>query len=281
MKINSRLQMNNLVKKGIKGIGSKYRMLLSEVLRNSKGCITVADVQRILKVSLPLARTYLSRWSKNGWLKRIRLGIYIPLDLETIDISVPSVDPWIITVGLFSPCYIGGWSAAQYWDFTEQIFNRTFVFSSRNFNNVHQKAAGHNFIVKKTSQSKMFGLKIIWKDNVKVAVSDPHKTILDVLDKPEHGGGIRLCYDFLKAYLNSDHKDLEKLLEYAFKMKNKVVFKRLGYLLSKMHYNDQAFIERCRVNISKGYSQLDPTIKGKRLIKKWGLWIPEGIYFND
>ena len=132
--------MNDSLKKGIKGIGSKYRMLLSEVLRNSKGCITVADVQRILKVSLPLARTYLSRWSKNGWLKRIRPGIYIPLDLETIDISVPSADPWIITVSLFAPCYIGGWSAAQYWDFTEQIFFQNQADSPNERNQAYDNA---------------------------------------------------------------------------------------------------------------------------------------------
>ena len=104
---------------------------------------------------------------------------------------------------------------------------------------------------------------------------------LDILDKPENGGGIRLSYSFLKSYLNSDLKNLKKLLEYAFKMKNKVIFKRLGFLLSEMQYNNLPFIDRCRVNISKGYSHLDPTIKGKKIIKKWRLWVPEGIKFND
>jgi predicted transcriptional regulator of viral defense system len=273
--------MNDSSKRNIKGIGSKYRGLLSKVLRNSNGCITVKKIQAILKISSPLARTYLSRWSKNGWLKRARPGIYIPIDFETSDSSVPSIDPWILAEGLFSPCYIGGWSAAQYWDFTEQLFNRTSVFSSRNFNRIDQTAGGHYFIVRKISESKIFGLKIVWKDGVKIAVSDPHKTIIDVLDNPSAGGGIRLCYDFLKQYINSTQRDLTKMIEYAFKMKNGAIFKRLGYLLSVMQHEDQSVIEQCQIHISKGYSQLDPTIKGKQLIKKWRLWIPEGIQFND
>jgi len=264
----------------VKGIGRKYRVLLSKVLRNAKGCITVDLVHQVLHVSPSLARKYLSRWAKNGWLKRVYHGAYLPVALESEDMTSPSEDPWIIAEGLFSPCYIGGWSAAQHWDFTEQLFNETLVFSSRKLNPLSQNPGGHRFILRKTSPAKMFGFKVVWKSGVKIHVSDPHKTIIDILDDPKNGGGIRMVCDCLKSYLNSHERDLSVLMEYAFKMNNKTIFKRLGYLLSVLKYEDVKIIEQCRAYISKGNSQLDPTIKGRKLVKNWGLWVPEGVDFQ-
>jgi predicted transcriptional regulator of viral defense system len=58
-------------------------------------------------------------------------------------------------------------------------------------------------------------------------------------------------------------------------MENKTIFKRLGFLLSLLSPDKIGIIEYCLQNISKGNSQLDPTLKGNRLIKKWRLWIPQ------
>jgi|GEM_PF-6032200 len=44
-----------------------------------------------------------------------------------------SDEPWAVAQKLFVPCYVGGWSAAEYWDFTEQIFNSTLVVLAKKF----------------------------------------------------------------------------------------------------------------------------------------------------
>jgi predicted transcriptional regulator of viral defense system len=67
------------------------------------------------------------------------------------------------------------------------------------------------------------------------------------------------------------------LLEYATRMDNKAIFKRLGFVLSKINPNATALIDHCKKDISQGNSQLDPQLKGKRLIKKWRLWLPESF----
>jgi len=43
--------------------------------------------------------------------------VSVPLESRTAD--VPLEDPWLIAERLFAPCYIGGWSAAEYLDLTE------------------------------------------------------------------------------------------------------------------------------------------------------------------
>lgn len=264
----------------IKGIGKKYRQRLTEVLEKAQGYIDLELVHKTLNIPRPLACTYLSRWTKNGWLKRIKRGIYVPIDLTTKDLSLPIEDPWIIAHALFSPCYLGGWTAAQHWDFTEQIFNNTFVFSTRKLGHSHQKIGTQNFIVKRTATKKMFGLKPIWKDSTKVLISDPHKTIIDILADPSIAGGIRSGLDFLESYLHSPHKNMELLLEYAKNMENKTIFKRLGYLLSMLGSSENKIISSCFENISKGYSHLDPSSREDKLVTKWKLWVPKNLKWD-
>lgn len=259
------------------GLGRRSRKRLAEVLRNSKGCISVTLVTETLNVSREQARLYLSSWAKNGWLRRVRRGLYFPVDIaaETPDDTV--LDPWIIASQIFSPSYIGGWSAAQHWDFTEQIFESTIVFTPRRLNQKEHSVAGLTFLIKKSTPDKMFGLRSIWKDRTKVQVSDPHKTIIDMFDDPSIGGGIRSVVDFFQKYLSSSECDLHILIQYAEKMNNKAIFKRLGFVLSKIKPDKTSWITQCLSHLSQGNSQLDPASKGKRLIKKWRLWIPEGL----
>jgi predicted transcriptional regulator of viral defense system len=259
------------------GLGKLSRKRLSNVLRNSTGCISVGLVAETLNVSREQARLYLSSWAKSGWLQRIKRGLYCLVDIaaETPDGGV--LDPWVIAVQIFSPCYIGGWSAAKHWDFTEQIFESTIVFTSRRLNQKEQSIAGLTFLIKKSASDKMFGLKVIWKGQVKIQVSDPHKTLVDMFDDPSIGGGIRSVIDLFHKYLSSKDCDLNILIQYAEKMNNKAIFKRLGFVLSKLKPDETYWITKCLEHLSQGNSQLDPASKGKRLIKKWRLWIPEGL----
>lgn len=268
----------DIPKEGLAGIGKVSRQRLAEVLRQAKSaCITAKTVAEFLKVSAAQARTFLSYWAENGWLLRIRQGVYLPVDIAAKSPDHSFVDPWIVANELFSPCYIAGWSAAEYWDFTEQIFESTLVITSRHINGKKQSTAKTHFLIKKLAIEKIFGLKTVWKDQTKVLVSDPHKTIVDMLDDPSLGGGIRSTIDFLQQYLSSSHFDSIIFLEYALKMNNKAIFKRLGFILSKLNPSMTELIEYCKQNISQGNSQLDPNSKGHRLIKKWRLWIPESF----
>lgn len=97
-------------------------------------------------------------------------------------------------------------------------------------------------MIKKSASEKIFGLKSIWKGQIKVQVSDPHKTIIDMFDDPSIGGGIRSVVDFFQKYLSSSECDLNILIQYAEKMNNKAIFKRLGFVLSKIKPDETLWI---------------------------------------
>jgi predicted transcriptional regulator of viral defense system len=216
------------------GIGKTDRERMAAIIRGTKGTVSVGDAARILNVASTDAAKMLSRWSKKGWMSRIRRGLYVSVPLESRTADVPLEDPWLIADRLFSPCYIGGWSAAEYFDLTEQIFNTVMVMTVQKPRNRKPNIKGTAFLLRTVSEKAMFGLKPVWRGQVKIAVSDPTRTILDMLIDPVLGGGIRSAKDMLENYLRSENKNLEELIAYGEQIGNGAVFKRLGFLLEKI-----------------------------------------------
>jgi len=258
------------------GLGKVDRTRLSAVLRGTKGTISVAEATDILKLSGSSTAKLLSRWAKKGWLSRVRRGLYIPVPLESPTADIPLEDAWIIADKLFSPCYIGGWSAAEHWGLTEQIFRTVIVLTEQRPRVRKQSIKGTMFLLKTVPNNAMFGLKAVWRGQVKMKVSDPARTIVDMLSDPLLAGGLRSMVDMFRNYLNSDLKDLALLVEYANQLGNGAVFKRLGFLLEKYAENEESYIEQCRQGLTAGNAKLDPSLSAEqRLVTRWRLWVPE------
>ncbi|VAW66592.1 hypothetical protein MNBD_GAMMA11-2991, partial [hydrothermal vent metagenome] len=130
------------------GLGKIDRTRLSAVLRGTQGTISVAEATDILQLSSVSTAKLLSRWAKKGWLSRVRRGFYIPVPLESPTADIPLEDAWIIADKLFNPCYIGGWSAAEHWGLTEQIFRTVIVLTVQRPRNRKQTIKGTPFLLK-------------------------------------------------------------------------------------------------------------------------------------
>lgn len=258
----------------ILGLGKEDRKRLSAIVRETKGTISVKEASGILKVSPADAAKMLSRWAKKGWLSRIRRGLYIPIPFESRTPDVPLEEPWVIAERLYSPCYIGGWSAAEYWDLTEQIFRTIVVMTRQKPRERAPVIKGTSFMIRTVSEKAMFGLKPVWRGQVKISVSDPSRTILDMLNDPKLGGGLRSVVDIFINYLKSENKDLKLLIEYARRLGNGAVFKRLGFLLERSATDEVSAINECKSQLTTGNVKLDPALKADKLITRWRLWIP-------
>lgn len=260
--------------KPLAGIGKKDRERLSAVLRVAKGAVSVDEAAKTLGLSNAAAAKMLARWAQQGWLSRVRRGLYVPVPLESRTADVPLEDAWIIAFRLYSPCYIAGWSAAEYWDLTEQIFRTVVVMTTQRPRERTPNIKGTAFLIRTIAAGALFGLKPVWRGNVKVDVSDPSRTVLDMLSDPKLGGGIRSTADMFANYLGSDKKNLALLLDYASQLGNGAVFKRLGYFLERLSPDDEAAIAQCRESLTTGNAKLDPQLPADKLITRWRLWVP-------
>jgi predicted transcriptional regulator of viral defense system len=199
----------------------------------------------------------------------------VPLESERAD-SSPE-DSWVIAEAAFAPCFISGWSAAEHWGLTEQVFRTVLVSTGRRPRNRQPKLGGIGFRLRTVSKKEFFGLKTIWRGRAQVKVSDPSRTIIDLMVAPSLGGGLRSSIDMLQSYLSSkEYRNIGQLLSYAETLGVGSVFKRLGYLLECYAPEESQAIARCAKSLTKGNSKLDPAQPAKKLATAWRLWLPEG-----
>lgn len=257
------------------GLGKTDRKQLSAILRDTKGTVSVSEATTILNVSRVAAAKKLARWTSKGWLSRVGRGLYIPVPLEQQTSDIVLEDPWLVADRLYAPCYIGGWSAAEYWEMTEQIFRTIVVMTTQKPRDRSPIIKGTKFLLRTVPQKSLFGLKQVWHGQVKVSVSDPSRTIIDVLNDPLLGGGLRTTTDFFSTYLKSENRNLDLLIEYAERLGNGAVFKRMGFLLERLIPEEKEIINTCRKKMTKGNAQLDPGLGSDKLVTRWRLWVPE------
>ncbi len=253
---------------------SVSRKRLAKVLRGAGEVITPEKTAEILSITREQSSLLLSRWNKQGLVKRAQRGLYIPIPLTAESRDVSPDNPSLIAMQLFAPCYIGGWSALEYWDMTDQLFHSVMVMTNKRPKSRNLKIDGMKFKLKTVSERKFFGLKAVWIGKSKIQVSDPSRTVADMLDDPRIGGGIRPVRDVFQNYLESENKDIGLLIKYCRKLKNKTAFKRLGLLLEMDATEETGAINICRNNLSQGYSKLDPDLNCSKIVTRWKLSVP-------
>jgi predicted transcriptional regulator of viral defense system len=68
---------------------------------------------------------------------------------------------------------------------------------------------------------------------------------------------------------------MKRLLEYASRMRNGAIFKRLGFLLERARVDDSSIFSPIRQGLTGGNAKLDPMLPAERLITRWRLWVPK------
>lgn len=209
-----------------------------------------------------------------GWLARARHGLYWPVPLDAITPSAWTDDPWLLAAKLYPTGYVGGWSACEHWGFTDQIFHELLVFTPDRGAPRRALAGVTPIRVRVVRPARIFGLRPAWRRSTRVNVSDPTRTVVDVLDDPSVGGGIRHVAQVVATYLASGHRDDVLLLAYSERLGNRTVFKRLGYLLEIAHPAESRLLAACRERISSGVSLLDPSAGARGpIVTRWNLRI--------
>jgi len=269
------LGMNDLSDEKIaRGLSARERAVLATFMRKGRVTIDSKDVAKEFEISRPLANKILLRMERKGWLQRGKRGVYIFVPLSSMSPETVPEDPWTLAMELFSPCYISGFSAAEYWELTEQIFNVVVVYTVRRQRSTLQKLANVTFRTHFIPESKLFGTKKVWRNNKAVLVADPHRTVIDICNSPEYGGGGRHSLDIAHAYWRSKNVDPDTLLQYALRLNRGVVFKRLGFTAELWGSVQEDWIKKCMKHISSGISKLDPSGADKgRILTRWKLRI--------
>lgn len=254
------------------GISAANRERLAILHRKMSAPFTVAEAAAALDMDPQASRRFLAYLAARGWLARLRRDLYVTVPL---DATVPSEwheDPWIIAAVTFRPCYIGGWSACEHWDLTDQVFRDVLVFTARPVRDRRPNIQGTNFRVKVVPEVQLFGTRTVWRRQVPVQVSDPSRTVADILSDPSLGGGIRHIAEVVTTYFQGPLRDDALLLKHAGRLDNRTLYKRLGYLLEALELDAPELTRACLREQSSGFSVLDPALPAEGpVLRRWNL----------
>jgi len=254
------------------GISQANRAQLERLHRAGGQGFGVLEASEILGLDRARTARLLGYLARHGWLARVRRGFYVPVPLDARRPGEWVADSWVVADRLFSPCYIGGWSACQHWDLTEQVFRALLVVTATRVRKRDLELQGIPFHLTVRSSEALFGTVRVWRGQTRVAVSDPSRTIVDVLDDPSLGGGIRTVADVLGEYLASQGRNDALLVHYGDRLRSRALFKRLGFLIELLEADAPELVAACWDRRSAGVIALDPTVKARgRTVRRWGL----------
>ncbi|MCB2209438.1 type IV toxin-antitoxin system AbiEi family antitoxin domain-containing protein [bacterium] len=215
-----------------------------EKLVEKKGPIfTVEDAYNVAEqLSLTPAQMSktLSKMSKSNWLARLKRGTY----LVQSSLLSEEIHPFAIAQALVSPIAISHWSALSYHGFTTQI--PPMVQASTPAKVVTpEMRSGKAYRPRGTaawrvlnieieyihvSEARFWGFTYEWVSSWhRVPITDPERTILDLIARSDLFGGILMAIETINA--NLEKIDLPKLVNYALRYNVGSYIKRLGWIL--------------------------------------------------
>ena len=240
--------------------------LLDEL--SKKKAFTIKDAEQISQANKAVLKVILSRLEKNGWIERIEKGKYIVIPLGA-EKGKYTLHEFVLGSILITPSIISYWSALHYYGLTEQIPRTVFIQTTSR--KKHQQLTFFDVPYKiiKIKKEKIFGIDQDCFEEITIHITNREKTIIDCLDKPQHGGGI---IEAAKA-LQTEQYDKKKLEKYANKINNTGVIRRLGYICEHL----QIPIKLPKIK-TRNYLKLDPILpETKTRDSKWHLIINEEI----
>ncbi len=238
----------------------------------TKPTFSIEDTRRFLGLEHNgTTPQFLDRLQKKGWIRRIKRGKFAVIPLSSGDQRSPQLHEFLVAMELVVPAAIAYWSALNHHGMTEQIPRTVFVATDHPVRRPPKEALGITFKVVSVSPQKFFGIITDWINEQLFSVTDKEKTIIDGLDLPKYVGGVG---EIAKALAQSwEELNEEKLCEYAVKIGNTAVGKRLGFLMEALGLGNPDTLRRI-LSLGAGFSPLDPTLprKGKHS-RRWGLLI--------
>jgi predicted transcriptional regulator of viral defense system len=183
-------------------------------------------------------------------------------------------DPWVLARELYAPCYVGGWTAAEHWGLTEQLFRSTFVVTAAAIRHSTETFLGSEFHLVRVKRERVAQVASIWRGRERIAVSDQEHTIGDALATPHWLGGVRHLVDILRNYRESKDWNPRRLVEQLERIRSGAAFKRLGYIADTVLDGDPELVNAALAHRTSGLVKLDPNVAERgRISTRWRLWV--------
>ncbi|MGE3954579.1 MAG: type IV toxin-antitoxin system AbiEi family antitoxin [Parachlamydiales bacterium] len=209
--------------------------LLRTLVREGSTLFTIDQARQII-IRLggrpAVVHDVLRNLKRDHWIRTLKRGLYVITEESGFG---PVPHEYQVATALVHPSAIAYWSALQYHHMTQQIPSIVFVLMPTSVAMPRQVPDPHIRFVR-TKEEHYFGIENVWVGEYRVPMTDPERTLLDGLVRPDLCGDIQ---EVLHAFkMRGEKLQLDRIIDYALRLGGAVA-KRLGYILEKLGYSDR------------------------------------------
>jgi predicted transcriptional regulator of viral defense system len=171
--------------RSLSGVEARVVLSLEEQGREE---LSLDTIQELAKVRRGFARKLAHELVAKGWLQRVGRGRYLLNPSGYGPDAGPETDPLRVGSHIVRPYYFGFATAAELWGLMLRP-GRTYYLVTPTRTTVHV-AGPARFRIVRLAPGRFFGSAELRRRGLTLAVSDPERTVLDCLARPEFAGGI-------------------------------------------------------------------------------------------
>jgi len=177
-----------------------------------------------------VAKNVITRLTHNGWLIRVKRGLYVISDLSSRGFL--SLSPSVVAHLLVKNSYVSFESALAYHGMFDQLTNKTISISEVQHKTAQLQSVEYSFV--KVLNKWFFGWEEVSIDNKTVRMATAEKALIDMIQFHKSKYTVDLVVEKLLLYKGS--LDLQKMTEYLSKM-SLTTIKTFGFLFDLLKIN--------------------------------------------
>ncbi len=225
-------------------------------------------------------KALLAHHEKQGRLLRVRRGLYcvVPAGANP---ATCSVDAYLLASKMADDAVLAYHTALEFHGKAYSVFEelqyltgraaRPVTFRSHRFRPVR-------FPKKlKTQGQQLFGVKELDRAGIPVRVTSLERTLVDMLDRPDLGGGWEEMWRSLEGI---EFFDLDVIVQYTLLLDNATTAAKVGFYLEQHKDRlmvDENRLEQLRARRPRKPHYLERTRRGGRLVSNWNLVVPVSV----
>ncbi len=261
-----------MIVQNMAGYSQSHGVKLLETAVREFGPIFTLDqlkpVARAQQLSDTHLRFLISSLASADWIEIIKRGTYV-IKSSLYSGDIPA---FAIAAALIQPMAISHWSACSQHGFTTQTPTmiqastpKKVITPEMRTGKAHSprgratwQAYGLEFEFIHVRQEVFWGFEKNWVNAwQQVNITDPERTVLDLIARPDIFGGMSAAIEIMENSLGQIK--VNRLVEYALKFDTGSIIKRLGWVLEKLGAPDET-LQPLRNYPVKRYYPLDPNL---------------------
>ena len=226
-------------------------------------------------------KAILAQYRKQGRLVLVRRGLYAVVppgsNPETF-----TPDPYLLAAKITDDAVLAYHTALEIHAKAHSVFEEFYFLSHKppKPTQLHSQLFRGVLFAKalRDKGREEYGVKIVDRSGLDVKVTGLERTLVDVLDRPDLGGGWEEIWRCLESV---EFFDLGKVVEYVRLLDNATTAAKVGYFIDRHRQAlmvDSQYLDRLKKLRPKQPHYLDRDSRGKgRLVSEWNLVVPDYV----